>query len=147
MVAIVFWGLDCREKLSLSDRIANRVQNSLTGKVWGRSERPQFVYLFQSERDLHGTEQECKGCLLEQALGAHCEHLISAGYDVTRLQQNTQRKRKVVSLGAHAAESGRDAAKDADVGSLPWLVIQLMLMFTWHQMVLSVAKMGAYPLI
>ena len=28
MVAIVFWGTDRREKLSLSDRIANRVRKS-----------------------------------------------------------------------------------------------------------------------
>ena len=55
--------------------------------------------------------------LLEQALwGAPiAEHLISAGYDVTVYNRTPEKAQKLVSLGAHAAESVADAAKDADV--------------------------------
>ncbi len=43
------------------------------------------------------------------------EHLISAGYDVTVYNRTPEKAQKLVSLGAHAAESVADAAKDADV--------------------------------
>ena len=43
------------------------------------------------------------------------EHLISAGYDVTVYNRTSEKAQKLVSLGAHAAESVADAAKDADV--------------------------------
>ena len=43
------------------------------------------------------------------------EHLISAGYDVTVYNRTPEKAQKLVSLGAHAAESVKDAAKDADV--------------------------------
>ena len=43
------------------------------------------------------------------------EHLISAGYDVTVYNRTPEKAQKLVSLGARAAESVADAAKDADV--------------------------------
>ena len=43
------------------------------------------------------------------------EHLISAGYDVTVYNRTPEKVQRLVSLGAHAAESVTDAAKDADV--------------------------------
>ncbi len=43
------------------------------------------------------------------------EHLISAGYDVTVYNRTPEKAQKLVSLGAHVAESVKDAAKDADV--------------------------------
>lgn len=43
------------------------------------------------------------------------EHLISAGYDVTVYNRTPEKAQKLVSLGAHVAESVADAAKDADV--------------------------------
>lgn len=43
------------------------------------------------------------------------EHLISAGYDVTVYNRTPEKAQKLVSFGAHAAESVADAAKDADV--------------------------------
>ena len=49
------------------------------------------------------------------------EHLISAGYDVTVYNRTPEKAQKLVSLGAHAAERVKDAAKDAD----------------WQQMALS----------
>lgn len=43
------------------------------------------------------------------------EHLISAGYNVTVYNRTPEKAQKLVSLGARAAESVADAAKDADV--------------------------------
>lgn len=43
------------------------------------------------------------------------EHLISAGYNVTVYNRTSEKAQKLVSLGARAAESVADAAKDADV--------------------------------
>lgn len=43
------------------------------------------------------------------------EHLISAGYNVTVYNRTSEKAQKLVSLGARAAESIADAAKDADV--------------------------------
>lgn len=43
------------------------------------------------------------------------EHLISAGYNVTVYNRTADKAQKLVSLGARAAESVADAAKDADV--------------------------------
>lgn len=43
------------------------------------------------------------------------EHLIFAGYDVTVYNRTPEKAQKLVSLGAHAAESVKDAVKDADV--------------------------------
>lgn len=43
------------------------------------------------------------------------EHLISAGYNVTVYNRTPEKAQKLISLGARAAESVADAAKDADV--------------------------------
>ncbi len=72
------------------------------------------LYLFQSEGLIHGTEQNARLLLLEQALWALSQSTLFL-LVMTLLFTTEHQKAQKLSRWAHAAESVADAAKDADV--------------------------------